>query len=91
MSERVRMDISSPSTRTENPTRTLLRPEEWAATVGISRAKAYALIKQGLPVVRVGAVARIEPGEALAWLRRPPAPKAPLTERADDLPAQETR
>lgn len=50
--------------------RQLLRPSEWAASVGISRTKAYRAIKKGLPVVLLGASARIDPIEAMEWLKK---------------------
>lgn len=51
--------------------RLMLRPEEAADAIGVSRAKAYMLIASGeIPAVRVGKVLRV-PVEALRqWIAR---------------------
>jgi excisionase family DNA binding protein len=51
--------------------RLMLRPEEAADAIGVSRAKAYMLIASGeLPAIKVGKVLRV-PVEALReWIAR---------------------
>ena len=55
---------------TQNPERILLRPEEVAYALGISRSSAYQMIAAGeLPSVKVAGMTRV-PREALEKLAR---------------------
>ena len=57
--------------KTANQERILLRPEEVAYALGISRSSAYQLIASGeLPSVKVAGLTRV-PREALEKLARP--------------------
>jgi excisionase family DNA binding protein len=51
--------------------RLLLRPEEAAAAIGISRAKAYELIaRREIPSVRVGSSLRVPVDALKQWIER---------------------
>lgn len=49
---------------------TLVRVEEVAAKLGVSRARCYELIRKGLlPAVRLGRQLRVDPTQLDEWLR----------------------
>jgi hypothetical protein len=54
-------------TKIEQPE--LLTPDAFAKLIGVSRSKAYRLMRSGLPTVTVGASKRIDAEDAVRWLK----------------------
>jgi excisionase family DNA binding protein len=64
------------STTTASPERLLLKPEEAAEVLQLSRAKVYGLVASGiLPSIRFGNLIRIPVDELRAWIARTAATK----------------
>lgn len=52
----------------------LLRPVEVGDAIGVSRARAYALIADGtLPSIRIGASIRVPVDQLREWIQRQPS------------------
>jgi excisionase family DNA binding protein len=47
----------------------MITVEEFANQMKVSTQTVYKWIQMGLPVIKIDAVIRIEPNEALTWLR----------------------
>jgi len=48
----------------------LLRVREVAAILGVSEVKVYALLKTGLPSVKIDGARRIQPEKLAAWIEQ---------------------
>jgi excisionase family DNA binding protein len=58
--------LTTPRTRVQK----LLTVGEVADILGISKVKVYALLKEGLPSVKIGGARRIQPEKLQAWIER---------------------
>lgn len=47
----------------------LERPERFAQRIDQSRAQVYRYLAEGMPSIKLGSARRIDPVEAIAWLR----------------------
>jgi hypothetical protein len=62
-------EVQVEPTRETPPSDVLERPERFAQRIDQSRAQVYKYLAEGMPSLKLGNARRIDPAEALAWLR----------------------
>ncbi|HLG79133.1 MAG TPA: helix-turn-helix domain-containing protein [Ktedonobacteraceae bacterium] len=53
-----------------DPLQKLLTVSEVAAILGLSKVKVYALLKSGLPSIKIDGARRVQPGKLQAWIEQ---------------------